>query len=86
MVISDTEILTGSANFNTLAMALIEKSASKTIEADLACFLDLESGNECHAPLLLLATVQFQSLQKKLSKNFALPVQVYSKLCLQIEN
>ena len=37
MVNSDTEILTGSANFNTLAMALIEKSASKTIEADLAC-------------------------------------------------
>ena len=86
MVISDTEILTGSANFNTLAMALIEKVLVKQLKQILRAFLDLESGNEYHAPLLLLATVQFQSLQKKLSKNFALPVQVYSKLFLQVEN
>ena len=38
---SDIENLVGSANFSTLNIALIEKSASSDNEAALACFLKL---------------------------------------------
>ena len=46
---SDIENLVGSANFSTLNIALIEKSASNDNEAALACFLKL--GKRFRTPL-----------------------------------
>ena len=51
---SDAEIFTGSANFTTLAIALIEKRANRIIDAARACFLKL--GKRDLIPLPIIAT------------------------------
>ena len=70
MVISDTEILTGSANFNTLAMALIEKSASKTIEADLACLFRLGKRERIPRPIIAPCNSPIPITTEKVIKKF----------------
>ena len=50
---SDIENLLGSANFKTLNIALIEKSANSDNEATLACFLKL--GKRFLIPLPIIA-------------------------------
>ena len=49
---SDIENLAGSANFTTLNTALIEKSASKTIETDRACFFRLGKRERIPRPII----------------------------------
>ena len=70
MVISDTEILTGSANFNTLAMALIEKSASKTIETDRACFFRLGKRERIPRPIIAPCNNPIPITTEKVIKKF----------------
>ena len=70
MVNSDTEILTGSANFNTLAMALIEKSASKTIEADLACLFRLGKRERIPRPIIAPCNSPIPITTEKVIKKF----------------
>ena len=53
MINSDIENLDGSANFSTLNMALIEKSANSDNEAALACLLKL--GKRFLIPLPIIA-------------------------------
>ena len=53
MVNSAVETFTGSANFRTLAIALIEKSANRIVDAARACFLKL--GKRYLIPLPIIA-------------------------------
>jgi len=58
------ENLIGSANFSTLSIALMEKSASNEDETICACFLSLESDYEYLYPILRPAVSQFLKLQQ----------------------
>ncbi len=70
MVNLDTEILTGSANFNTLDTALTEKSTSKTIETALACLFRLGKRERIPRPIIAPCNSPIPITIEKVIKKF----------------
>ena len=66
----DTDILTGSANFSTPDIALIEKSASKTIETDRACFFRLGKRERIPRPIIAPCNNPIPITTEKVIKKF----------------
>ncbi len=70
MVNSDTETLTGSANFSTPDIALIEKSANKMIETVLACLLKLGNLERTPRPIIAPCNKPIPITTKNVIKKF----------------
>ena len=62
--------MTGSANFNTPDIALIEKSASKTIETDRACFFRLGKRERIPRPIIAPCNNPIPITTEKVIKKF----------------
>ena len=70
IVNSDTEILTGSANFSTPDIALIEKSANKMIETIRACLLKLGNRERIPRPIIPPCSNPIPITTEKVIKKF----------------